>query len=99
MFSITRILGLAVAAALVTFAATGTPARAEEPTQNSVGQMKTPGKWANASCTGERSLATLAKLNYLVVCQSTRRRPRKACEESPLLARSGRRAVASASDT
>jgi hypothetical protein len=39
MFSITRILGLAVAAALVSFAATGTPARAEEPTQNSVGQI------------------------------------------------------------
>ena len=38
MFSISRILGLAVAVVLVTSAATGTPARAEEPTQNAVGQ-------------------------------------------------------------
>ena len=37
MFSITRILGLALSVVLVTAAATHTPARAEEPTQNVVG--------------------------------------------------------------
>ena len=38
MSSITHILGLSVAVALVTSAATSTPALAEESTQNAVGQ-------------------------------------------------------------
>jgi hypothetical protein len=63
MFSITRILGLAVAVALVTFTVTSTPARAEEPTQHAVGQTD-----ENAREMGECHLQSRAISRH--VCQA-----------------------------